>query len=133
MAEVKFRADYRLLAVPGTKIEDIIRVRSHPQALAQCDRYLQTRGLEAVPAYDTAGSARQLAAHPEPGTAVVASALAGQTYGLAVLDADIEDSADNTTRFFLLGREEPPPGKRNKTSICLRHPTHAGFPVPRSG
>jgi len=119
VGEVKFRVHHCLLAVPGTKIEDIVRVRSHPQALAQCDRYLQTRGWEAVPAYDTAGSARQLAAHPEPGTAVIASALAGQTYGLEVLDADIEDSADNATRFFLLGREEPPPGKRNKTSIVF--------------
>ena len=72
-----------------------------------------------MPAYDTAGSARQSAAHPEPGTAVIASALAGQTYGLAVLNADIEDSTDNTTRFFVLGREEPAPGKRNKTSIVF--------------
>ncbi len=69
VGEVKFRVHHCLLAVPGTKIEDIVRVRSHPQALAQCDRYLQTRGWEAVPAYDTAGAARQLAAHPEPGTA----------------------------------------------------------------
>jgi prephenate dehydratase len=80
---------------------------------------LRTRGWEPVPAYDTAGAARQLAAQPEPGTAVIASALAGQIYGLEVLDAGIEDSPDNTTRFFLLGREEPPPGKRNKTSIVF--------------
>ena len=119
VGEVKFRVRHCLLAVPGTRLEDVVRVRSHPQALAQCDRYLRTRGLEAVPAYDTAGAARQLAAQPEPGTAVIASALAGQTYGLAVLDAEIEDSSDNTTRFFLLGREEPPPGKRNKTSIVF--------------
>jgi prephenate dehydratase len=119
VGEVKFRVRHCLLAVSGTRIEDIVRVRSHPQALAQCDRYLQTRGWEALPAYDTAGSARQLATHPEPGTAVIASALAGQTYGLEVLDTDIEDSPDNTTRFFLLGREEPPPGKRNKTSIVF--------------
>ena len=119
VGEVKFRVRHCLLAVPGTQLEDIVRVRSHPQALAQCERYLRTRGLEAVPAYDTAGAARQLAAQPEPGTAVIASALAGQTYGLEVLDAEIEDSPDNTTRFFLLGREEPPPGKRNKTSIVF--------------
>jgi prephenate dehydratase len=119
VGEAKFRVRHCLLAVPGTKIEDVVRVRSHPQALAQCDRYLQTRGWEAVPANDTAGTARQLAAHPEPGTAVIASVLAGQTYGLEVLDTDIEDSPDNTTRFFLLGREEPPPGKRNKTSIVF--------------
>jgi prephenate dehydratase len=119
VGEVKFRVRHSLLAVPGARSEEIARVRSHPQALAQCERYLRTRGWEPVPAYDTAGAARQLAAQPEPGTAVIASALAGQIYGLEVLEAGIEDSPDNTTRFFLLGREEPPPGKRNKTSIVF--------------
>lgn len=119
VGEVKFRVRHSLLAAPGAKAEEIVRVRSHPQALAQCERYLRTRGWEPIPAYDTAGAARQLAAEPEPGTAVIASALAGQIYGLEALDAGIEDSADNTTRFFLLGREEPPPGKRNKTSIVF--------------
>ena len=121
VGEVKFRVHHCLLAVPGTKIEEIVRVRSHPQALAQCDRYLQTRGWEAVPAYDTAGSARQLAAHPEPGTAVIASALAGQTYGLEVLDADIEDSADNTTRFFLLGPRGAAARQAQQDLDRLRH------------
>lgn len=119
VGEVKFRVRHSLLAAPGTRAEEIVRVRSHPQALAQCERYLRARGWEPVPAYDTAGAARQLAAEPEPGAAVIASALAGQIYGLEALDAGIEDSADNTTRFFLLGREEPPPGKRNKTSIVF--------------
>jgi prephenate dehydratase len=98
---------------------EILRVRSHPQALAQCERYIRNRGWQALPAYDTAGSARELAEAPEPGTAAIASALAGQTYGLENLDAGIEDSPDNTTRFFLLGREEPPPGKYNKTSLVF--------------
>ncbi|MCX6028750.1 MAG: prephenate dehydratase [Chloroflexi bacterium] len=119
VGEVKFRVRHCLLAPSGTAIADIRRVRSHPQALAQCERYLKTRGWQAISAYDTAGSARELAASPEPGTAAIASALAGQIYGLDVLDAGIEDSPDNTTRFFLLGRQEPPPGKHNKTSIVF--------------
>lgn len=119
VGEVKLRVRHCLLAPPGVTPAEIRRVRSHPQALAQCERYLRTRGWEPIPAYDTAGAARALAAHPEPGTAAIASALAGHTYGLQVLDAGIEDSPDNTTRFFLLGREEPPPGRRNKTSIVF--------------
>ena len=119
VGEVKLRVRHCLMAAPGTQTADIKRVHSHYQALAQCERYLRTRGWEAVVAYDTAGAARELAADPAPGAAAIASALAAQIYGLEVLDSGIEDSPDNTTRFFLLGREEPPPAKRNKTSIVF--------------
>ena len=119
VGEVKLRVRHCLLAAPGTKQGEIKRVYSHYQALAQCERYLRTRGWEAVVAYDTAGAAADLARKPEAGAAAIASALAGETYGLEVLDAGVEDSPDNTTRFFLLGREEPPPAKRNKTSIVF--------------
>ncbi len=119
VGEVKLRVRHCLLAPEGAQQADIRRVHSHPQALAQCERYLRMRGWEPVPAYDTAGAAAELARNPAPGTAAIASALAGQTYGLTVLDAGIEDSPDNTTRFFLLGREEPPPAKHNKTSIVF--------------
>jgi prephenate dehydratase len=119
VGEVKLRVRHCLLAPPGISAAGIRRVHSHPQALAQCDRYLRNRGWEPVPAYDTAGAAAELAQSKEPGAAAIASALAGKTYGLDVLDMGIEDSPDNTTRFFLLGREEPPPGKVNKTSIVF--------------
>jgi len=119
VGEVKFRVRHHLLAPPGTQIEEIRRVSSHPQAIAQCERYLRTHGWEAIPAYDTAGAAKQLAEAPEPGAAVIASALAGRTYELETLASGIEDSPNNTTRFFLIGREEPPPGRNNKTSIVF--------------
>jgi len=117
--EIVLRVRHCLLAPEGTRVQDIRRVRSHPQALAQCERYLAERGWEPVPAYDTAGSAQELAAQPEPGVAVIASALAAQRYGLAILASGIEDQSWNYTRFFVIGQEAPPRAARNKTSLVF--------------
>ncbi len=117
--EVLLRVRHCLLANPGTKLEDVRWVRSHPQALAQCERFLARHGMEPVPAYDTAGSAKDLAAAPEPGVAVIANALTARLYGLEVLATEIEDLPFNYTRFFILGHEDPPRAERNKTSVVF--------------
>jgi prephenate dehydratase len=117
--EVFLRVRHSLLANPGTKLEDVRWVRSHPQALAQCERFLARHGMEPVPTYDTAGSAKDLAAAPEPGVAVIANPLAAQLYGLEVLATEIEDLPFNYTRFFVLGHEDPPRAERNKTSVIF--------------
>jgi prephenate dehydratase len=118
-AEIILRVHHMLLALPGTKLENLKRVRSHPQALAQCERYLTRRGLAAVAAFDTAGSARDLAKDPDPETGAIASALAADLYGLEIVDRDIEDLHFNYTRFFLLGMEDPPRSQRSKTSLVF--------------
>jgi prephenate dehydratase len=117
--ETIFRVRHALLAPPGTTLADIQQVRSHPQALAQCERYLSNHSWTPESAYDTAGSARDLAAAPEPGVAVIASRLAGQLYGLEELDYGIEDLAYNYTRFFILSYQDPPRAQRNKTSLVF--------------
>jgi prephenate dehydratase len=118
-AETILRVRYALLAPPGTIMADVKRARSHPQALAQCERYLARRSIEPVAWFDTAGSARDLAANPEPNTAAIAPPLAGKLYGLETLDQGIEDESFNYTRFFLLGYGNPAPGDYNKTSIVF--------------
>ncbi len=123
-AEVILRVRHMLLAVPGTQRSQVRRVRSHPQALAQCQRYLDRYGLQAEPAFDTAGSARDLArstaeASTEPDVAVIAGGLAAELYGLEVLDRGIEDFPFNYTRFFVMGTEDPPRAQRPKTSIVF--------------
>lgn len=125
-AETILHVQHMLLVAPGTNLEDVKRVRSHPQALAQCQRYLSRHGLKGEPAFDTAGSARDLAAMPEPGVAVIASELAAELYGLEILDRAVEDFAFNYTRFFLLAREAPPRAQRNKTSLVFTSPHHPG-------
>ena len=104
VGEILLRVRHNLLALRGTGMADIQQVRSHPQALAQCERYLNQHGWRAIPWYDTAGSAKELAQHPEPGVAVIASALAGRTYGLTVLEEGIEDMLWNFTRFFVVAQ-----------------------------
>jgi prephenate dehydratase len=117
--EILLRVRHHLLALPGTTLDQITTVRSHPQALAQCERFINRHGWQAVPWYDTAGSAKELAAAPAPGVAVIASRLAAEMYGLEVLVPGIEDLEFNYTRFFIIGRGEPPKAERAKTSLVF--------------
>lgn len=118
-AEVILHVHHALIAPEGTAMADIQRVRSHPQALAQCDKFIRRHGFKTIPWWDTAGSARDLAQDREPGTAAIASVLAADLYGLKVLQAEIEDVPFNYTRFFVLGHDDPPRGEYNKTSLVF--------------
>ncbi len=123
--EILLRVRHNLLTIPGNAA-GISQVRSHPQALAQCESYLNRRKLTAVPWYDTAGSAKDLAAEPVAGVAVIASRLAAEVYGLEIVDEGIEDIQNNYTRFFVVGKGEPPHASRCKTSLVFAVPNTAG-------
>jgi prephenate dehydratase len=97
----------------GRSGETIVRAVSHPQALAQTRGWLHAHGIQAVAGEDTAGSARQLAAHPTPGTAAIASRAAGRRYGLDILAEDIQDDDSNRTRFLVV---EPGPPARPRAA-----------------
>ena len=130
-AEAIVRVEHCLMAAPGTKLSDIKQAKSHHQALAQCAHNLKRMGIDAVDYYDTAGAARDLAANPEPATAAIASALAAETYGLEVLARNVEDLDFNFTRFFVLGKSDPPREGQPKTSIIFttRHVPGALYTV----
>ena len=105
-----------LLGFPGTPIR---RAISQPEALLQVRHYLEARGIEAVPHHDTAGAARDLAQHPEPGLAAIASAAAARRYGLEILAEGIQDDDTNQTRFVVVERGEPGrPGDARPGSKC---------------
>ena len=108
------RVQHQLLAVPGASLKTVKRVRSHVHALGQCRNAFKRLGLEAIVHADTAGAAADLAKSGDITEAAVASALAGELYGLKVLEANIED-ASNTTRFIILSRKpvRPPPPPAN--------------------
>ncbi len=109
------RVEHCLLALPGTRLEEVRRAHSHPMALGQVRRSLATLGLAAVTEADTAGSAQLVAQWGKKEEAAVASALAAELYGLAVLRTNIEDAAHNTTRFYVMARAPvvPPVGTPN--------------------
>ena len=99
------RVNHHLLAPAGASLGSVRSVHSHMQALSQCRRFLRERGLKPVIHADTAGAAAEVAARGDPTQAAIASALAGEIYGLSVLAADIEDEVHNTTRFLIMARE----------------------------
>lgn len=122
-AEVIFHVHHNLIVPKGKKLQDIRFVRSHPQALAQCERFIKRHQLKPVVWYDTAGSAYDLSQDNQPETAAIASKLAAELYDLEIAAPEIEDVPFNFTRFFLLGHDDPQPSEYNKTSLvfAVRH------------
>ena len=107
VAETNVRIVHNLIAPPGTKLRDIRRVYSHPVALNQCLNFFAAHPeLERTTFYDTAGSVKMVMADRPAGAAAIASAVAAETYGGAILKKSIEDDRQNFTRFFLLRRED---------------------------
>ncbi len=117
--EVEMRICHHLLAAAGTGEDDITRICAHQQALAQCRNWLDRHwpGVEREAVSSNGEAARRAAT--EPGVAAVAGDMAAELYGLEKLASGIEDYADNTTRFLVIGREEVPPSGRDKTSIIV--------------
>jgi prephenate dehydratase len=95
---------HHLLALPGVTLAELRNVTSHVQGLSQCRAFIRRHGLQPVPDSNTAQAALNLAATQDRTTGVIASALAGELYGLTSLAADIADQAGNTTRFLILAR-----------------------------
>ena len=97
----------------------VVRVCSHPQSLAQCRGWLQEHmpSVEVVPASSNGEAARR--ARDERGTAAIAGETAAEVYGLKVLAAEIEDRADNTTRFLVLGRKLLAASGQDRTTLLV--------------
>jgi prephenate dehydratase len=117
------RVEHQLLGVPGAEIGDLEAVHSHVMALGQCRHLIRRLGIKATTHADTAGAARDIAARGDKAHAAIASALAGEIYGLETLIAGIEDAKHNHTRFLILAREavDPDPGDGTVvTSILFR-------------
>lgn len=105
------RINLQLLGLKGAPLAGVRTVFSQGPALGQCRKLIREMKLHAQEWHDTAGSARHVAELNDPSVAAVASAMAGELYGLEILKPDVEDEPHNMTRFLIMSRlaEEPPP------------------------
>jgi len=120
-AELFLRVNHFLLAKPGTPITAVRRVFSHPQALAQCARFLKLHPrMRPVEADNTALAAKAVSEDSAADTAAIASSAAAADFGLEILAPDIQDRDDNVTRFLVVSREQSEKSSApRKTSIAF--------------
>jgi chorismate mutase/prephenate dehydratase len=116
--EVELRIHHNLMGRMAA-LGEVQRICAHPQALAQCRGWLAEYfpGIEKTPVSSNAEGARR--ARDEDGTAAIAPMAAAELYGLNVLAPEIEDRADNTTRFLVIGAKQFPPSGQDKTTLLV--------------
>lgn len=118
--EIKLRVVHSLLVNKDVSLRMIRTVYSHPQALAQCERFLGSlKGRTIVPVYDTAGAAKMLKEEHRMDAAAIAGDRAARVYGLKVLARGIETDHHNFTRFLIISRKKIIASEHAKTSIVF--------------
>ncbi|MDF1820560.1 MAG: prephenate dehydratase [Alcanivoracaceae bacterium] len=125
--EVELRIHHHLMIGPHTQRDKISRVYSHQQTLAQCRKWLDSHmpGVERVAVASNAQAARRL--KDEWNAAAIAGEMAAELYQLEVMQNNIEDRPDNTTRFIIIGRQDTPPSGNDKTSILVSGKNRPGL------
>ena len=116
-AEYFQKVNHNLLGLKGSKIEDIKTVRSHSQAIGQCQKIILENKLKPIISADTAGSAKFVAEQRDKKESAIASTLAAKIYGLEILKKNIEDDDKNVTRFLVMGKESKHPEFKEKKYI----------------
>jgi arogenate/prephenate dehydratase len=127
VGEVTLPITHNLMALPGTALGDVKRILSHPQALAQCERFLRgMSGVSVEATYDTAGSAKLVKEQRLADAAAIASERAANVFGLEILRAEIQDYSDNITRFLLISRTGETGEQVDKTTVVFSLPNEPG-------
>ena len=98
------KVEHNLLVLPSSKLSDIEFVRSHAQAIGQCQKMITKNNFKTIVSADTAGSAKDLANNKESNIAAIASKLSAEIYNLKILEKNVEDEKGNVTRFLIMGK-----------------------------
>ena len=107
------KVEHNLLVKKETEMKDIQYVRSHAQAVGQCQEFIKKNNFKTIISADTAGSAKELAAGNENSIAAIASELSAKIYKLKILKKNIEDEKGNVTRFLIMGKDVLQPEYQN--------------------
>tara|TARA_B100000965_G_scaffold131077_1_gene109279 strand:- start:73 stop:900 length:828 start_codon:yes stop_codon:yes gene_type:complete len=120
-AEHFHRVNHNLLALPGVKIKEIKYIRSHTQAISQCQSIIKKYNLIVNIHADTAGSAKYISENKKKDEAAIASSLSAKIYNLEIIDSNIEDEEGNITRFLIMGKKIIQPELKSQKYIttCL--------------
>jgi prephenate dehydratase len=119
VGEAIVRVDHALLALPGSTIDDLREVVSHPQAIAQCEEFLSVLDVTVRAEYNTAGAAKRIAEDGLQQVAAIASRRAAELYKLDVLADRIQTYPDNYTRFGALSRDPTALDEQDKSSLVF--------------
>tara|TARA_B100001564_G_C20586698_1_gene645838 strand:+ start:370 stop:1200 length:831 start_codon:yes stop_codon:yes gene_type:complete len=120
-AEHFHKVSHNLMSLPGVNIKDLKSVRSHSQAISQCQKIINENNLEPIIAADTAGSAKFISDNLKKDEAAIASSLAAKIYKLNILKNNIEDDNKNVTRFLIMGKKADHPefDKKKYITSCI--------------
>ena len=111
------KVTHNLLGIKGSKIKDIKTVRSHSQAIGQCNKMISENKLKPIISADTAGSAKFISEKKDKTDSAIASELAAKIYGLEIIKSKVEDESGNVTRFFIMGKDTKHPEHKDKKYI----------------
>lgn len=127
VGEQELPVEHVLMALPGAKVEDIRTVISHPQALAQCRRFLDSNeNWKTEERLNTAAAAKEVSESGDLTMAAVGSPYAAEHFGLQILKEDIFDARGNTTRFVIISGQKRFVKDAQKISVCMELPHQSG-------
>ena len=127
VGEQKISIAQHLLGIKGTKVEDLTDVYSHPQGIQQCKEFLsEHRYIQPHEYLNTAVAAKYVADEKNPHLSAIASSKAAQLYGLDIIEKNIQDNKNNSTRFIIFGKDMEKIQNANCISIVFTLPHKAG-------